>query len=68
MWLIGADAYLENHEYIPSPGDYMWFSYYSPKKRTDHVAIVEGVSQNPDGSLLIHVIEGNTGPGPAGRI
>lgn len=59
MWLNGADTYLENHEYIPDPGDYMWFSYYNPKKGTDHVAIVEGVSQDPDGSLLIHVIEGN---------
>ena len=58
-WLIGADDYLQRGEYIPSPGDYMWFSYYSSKKGTDHVAIVEGVSQNQDGSLVIHVIEGN---------
>ena len=59
MWLIGADDWLKSGEYIPSPGDYMWFSYYNPKKGTDHVAIVEGVSQNADGSLVIHVIEGN---------
>lgn len=59
MWLIGADDYLKNKEYVPHVGDYMWISYYSPKKGTDHVALVEGVSVEPDGSLLIHVIEGN---------
>ena len=59
MWLIGMDRYLTNKEYIPYPGDYMWFAYYSPKKGTDHVAIVEGVSVEPDGSYLVHVIEGN---------
>ena len=59
MWLAGSDHYLKNKEYIPYPGDYLWVSYYDPKKGTDHVAIVEGVSQEPDGSYLIHVIEGN---------
>ncbi len=59
MWLIGADRFLKNKEYTPHVGDYMWISYYSPKKGTDHVAIVEGVSTEPDGSHLIHVIEGN---------
>ena len=59
MWLSGSDKYLKNKGYIPYPGDYMWFAYYSPQKGTDHVAIVEGVSQEPDGSYLVHVIEGN---------
>ena len=59
MWLIGADRYLKNKEYLPHVGDYMWFAYYTPKKGTDHVAIVEGVSVEPDGTYLIHVIEGN---------
>lgn len=59
MWMVGDDHYLTNKEYVPHVGDYMWFAYYSPKKGTDHVAIVEGVSVEPDGSYLVHVIEGN---------
>lgn len=59
QWLIGADRYMEEHEYIPSPGDYIWFFYYSSKQGTDHVAIVEGVSRDENGKLQIHVIEGN---------
>ena len=59
MWLIGADDYLKNKEYIPYPGDCMWFAYYSPAKGVDHTALVEGVSVEPDGSYLVHVIEGN---------
>ncbi|MBR2661976.1 MAG: CHAP domain-containing protein [Clostridia bacterium] len=59
MWMIGGDRYLKNKEYIPHAGDYMWFAWYTPKKGTDHVALVEGVSVEPDGSYLVHVIEGN---------
>jgi hypothetical protein len=59
QWLIGSDHYLEEDEYIPYPGDYIWFFYYSRRQGTDHVALVEGVSENADGSIQIHVIEGN---------
>ena len=59
QWLIGADRYMEAHEYIPSPGDYLWLFYYSTKQGTDHVAIVEGVSQDENGKIQVHVIEGN---------
>jgi len=59
QWLIGADRYMEAHEYIPSPGDYLWLFYYSTKQGTDHVAIVEGVSQDENGVIQVHVIEGN---------
>lgn len=59
QWLIGSDHYLESNEYIPYPGDYIWFYYYSRSQGTDHVALVEGVSQNSDGSIVVHVIEGN---------
>lgn len=59
QWMIGADRYMNEHEYIPSPGDYMWIFYYSTKRGPDHVAIVEGVSRDEDGKLQIHVIEGN---------
>lgn len=59
QWLIGSDSYMEAHEYIPSPGDYLWIFYYSTKQGTDHVAIVEGVSRDENGDLQVHVIEGN---------
>lgn len=59
MWLIGADRYIRNKEYVPKPGDYMWITYHTMETGSEHVAIVEGVSREPDGSLLVHVIEGN---------
>lgn len=59
QWMIGADEYMQPHEYIPSPGDYLWIYYYSTAKGTDHVAIVEGVSRDENGQLQVHVIEGN---------
>ncbi len=59
QWLIGSEHYLQANEYIPYPGDYIWFYYYARSLGTDHVALVEGVSQNEDGSILVHVIEGN---------
>ena len=59
QWLIGADHYLVNNEYIPFPGDYLWIAWYSPELGTDHVAIVEGVSRDAEGEIQVHVIEGN---------
>lgn len=59
QWLIGSDHYLKANEYVPYVGDYIWFYYYNRTVGTDHVAIVEGVSAEPDGSVLVHVIEGN---------
>jgi hypothetical protein len=35
QWLIGSDHYLKSNEYIPHPGDYIWFYYYSRKQGTD---------------------------------
>lgn len=59
QWLIGSGSYLKANEYIPYPGDYIWFFYYSRRQGTDHVALVEGVSRNDQGKIQIHVIEGN---------
>ena len=59
QWLIGADHYLENNEYIPFPGDYIWIAWYSPEQGTDHVAIVEDVTRDADGEIQVHVLEGN---------
>lgn len=59
QWLVGSDHYLGANEYIPHVGDYIWFYYYNRTVGTDHVAIVEGVSVEPDGAVTVHVIEGN---------
>jgi hypothetical protein len=59
QWLIGSDHYLGSNEYVPYPGDYIWFYYYSRKQGTDHVALVEGVSRDEKGNIQVHVIEGN---------
>lgn len=59
QWLMGSSSYLKANEYIPYPGDYIWFYYYSRKLGTDHVALVEGISQNEKGEIQVHVIEGN---------
>ena len=59
QWLIGSDHYMKNNEYIPRAGDYVWFYYHNRSAGTDHVAIVEGVSVEEDGTRTLHVIEGN---------
>lgn len=59
QWLIGSGSYLKANEYVPYPGDYIWFYYHSRKEGTDHVALVEGVSRDEKGKIQIHVIEGN---------
>ncbi|MBR4711239.1 MAG: peptidoglycan-binding protein [Clostridia bacterium] len=59
VWLIGADRYMLPHEYVPSPGDCMYISFVSIRSGSDHTTLVEGVSVEPDGSLTVHVIEGN---------
>jgi len=59
QWLIGSDQYLSANTYIPYPGDYVWFYYYNRSVGTDHVALVEGISQDADGTIVIHAIEGN---------
>ncbi len=59
MWLVGADHYLTAREYIPEAGDIVWLCWNGFSGGTDHTALVEGVSVEPDGSLMVHVIEGN---------
>ncbi len=57
-WLRGKDTYLSAGEYIPQPGDYIFFTWTSDSD-TDHVALVEYCSLDENGSVKIHVIEGN---------
>ena len=58
QWLKGADHYLEKNEYIPRPGDWVFFSY-NEAGDTEHVAMVEYCAYNAQGEVIIHVIEGN---------
>lgn len=52
--------------YIPQRGDLIYIEWYK-YNRLDHVGIVEYVTQEADGSYIIHTIEGNNhilGPEP----
>ena len=57
-WLKGQDSYIRTGDYIPQPGDYVFFTWTSGVD-TDHVALVEFCSRDESGKTLIHVIEGN---------
>lgn len=58
QWLRGSDHLLEKNEYIPHPGDLIFFSY-NQAGDTEHVALVEYCARNAEGDVIIHVIEGN---------
>ncbi len=58
QWMKGSDRYLQKNEYIPRPGDLMFFSY-NEAGDTEHVALVEYCSRDEYGQVMIHVIEGN---------
>jgi len=58
QWLRGSDHYLEKNEYIPRPGDLVFFSY-NEAGDTEHVALVEYCAYDAQGDVIIHVIEGN---------
>ncbi|MBR6165476.1 MAG: peptidoglycan-binding protein [Clostridia bacterium] len=58
-WLKGQTSFLSSGDYIPQPGDWVFFTWTSDQN-TDHVALVEYCSQNSiTGEIMIHVIEGN---------
>lgn len=58
QWLQGTDSYITTGSYIPQPGDWVFFTWDSDND-TDHVAMVEYCSRKKDGSVVIHVLEGN---------
>lgn len=58
QWLKGEDHFLHPGDYIPQPGDWIFFTWTS-NDDTDHVAMVEYCTREEDGSVLIHVLEGN---------
>ena len=57
-WLKGSDHFLQVGEYIPQPGDWVFFTWTS-NTDTDHVAMVEYCTRDDAGEVTIHVIEGN---------
>ena len=60
QWLNGTDVFLAPGDYVPQPGDWVFFTWTS-NTDTDHVAMVEYCSKNEStGEITIHVIEGNT--------
>jgi len=58
QWMKGSDHYLSKNEYIPRPGDLMFFSY-NEAGDTEHVALVEYCTRDEYGEVYVHVIEGN---------
>ncbi len=57
-WLKGQSSFIQSGDYIPQPGDWVFFTWTSDED-TDHVAMVEYCTRDTDGQVWIHVIEGN---------
>ncbi len=58
-WLKGASSFIKSGDYIPQPGDWVFFTWTSDED-TDHVAMVEFCTRDKEtGKILVHVIEGN---------
>lgn len=58
-WLKGQSSYIQSGDYIPQPGDWIFFNWTGGTD-TEHVALVEYCTRSSaSGRVLIHVIEGN---------
>ena len=66
QWFKGEDHFITAGEYVPQPGDWVFFSWTSDSN-TSHVAMVEYAVRNADGSITIHCIEGNN-PSSVARV
>ncbi len=66
QWFKGEDHFLTAGEYIPQPGDWVFFSWTSDGN-TSHVAMVEYATQDEKGNVTIHCIEGNN-PSSVARV
>lgn len=58
QWLKGSDEYISTGDYIPQPGDWVFFTWTNTQD-TDHVAMVEYCTQDENGNVQVHVLEGN---------
>ena len=59
QWLKGSDHFLTTGDYIPEPGDWIFFTW-TDNEDTDHVAMVEFCTMDENGNVTVHCIEGNT--------
>lgn len=66
QWFKGEDEFIKAGEYIPQPGDWVFFSWTSDGN-TSHVAMVEYATQDEKGNVTIHCIEGNN-PSSVARV
>lgn len=58
QWFKGADAFITAGEYIPQPGDWVFFTW-TGDTNTDHVAMVEYCTMDEKGNVTLHCLEGN---------
>ncbi len=58
QWLLGESRLMKKNDYIPRPGDWVFFSY-NEAGDTEHVAMVEYAARDARGNVVLHVIEGN---------
>ena len=58
QWFTGAEEFIKAGEYIPQPGDWVFFTWTSDTD-TDHVAMVEYCTQDEQGNVSLHCLEGN---------
>lgn len=58
QWFTGTDERMPSGGYIPQPGDWVFYSF-DDSGNTAHVAMVEYCTREADGSVAVHVIEGN---------
>ena len=66
QWFKGADAFIQAGEYIPQPGDWVFFTWTSDTD-TDHVAMVEYCTVDENGVVTMHCLEGNN-PSSVARV
>lgn len=58
QWYIGEEDRLRAGDYIPQPGDWVFYTFDSLGD-TAHVAMVEYCTRDEKGNVTVHVIEGN---------
>ncbi len=58
-WLKGQSSFIRSGDYIPQPGDWVFFTWNAGTD-TDHVALIEYCTRSTaSGRIRLHVIEGN---------
>ena len=66
QWFRDEDEFIKAGEYIPQPGDWVFFTWTSDTD-TDHVAMVEYCTRRADGGVTLHCLEGNN-PSEVARV